>query len=401
MNFQKRAEELQNEMVKNRRYLHENAELSFKEVKTTKFLVDKLEELGIPVQTFPDYLGCIATISGGATDGNKKNKTVLLRADIDALPIVEQSGVSFSSKNDGIMHACGHDCHATMLLGAGKLLWEEREKLQGTVKLLFQSAEEEFIGSHYYVNEGHLDNIDAAMGMHVWVDEPSKKLGIRDGQLMASCDNFTITINGTGTHGATPHLGNDALVASCSVISNIQTIVSRNNDPIDSLVVSIGTIRAGSQFNIITDTAVMEGTIRTHSKKARTMAIEKLKHIVETTAESMGCTGKLEFSFAEGPVNNEDLALNDLARKSAVKMYGEDVLIDIPKVGGSEDFSYIMEKIPSSLFIFLGCRNEEKGAIHPLHNEKLVIDEDILQYGAGEYAQFAFDYLESNLGEDK
>lgn len=393
MNFATRAAELKEAIIAHRHYLHQHAELSFQEKETTAYLVEQLTKLGIPVQSFDDYTGCIATIQGG-----QPGKTVLLRADIDALPIQENSGVEFESIHPGIMHACGHDCHASMLLGAAQLLWEQREQLKGTVKLLFQAAEEVFVGSHYYWDKGYLSDVDAAMGMHVWPTVDSGKLCVQDGPLMASCDNFKITVHGVSAHGSQPHNGRDAIVAASAIICNLQTIVSRINDPLNSLVVSVGTIKAGTQFNIITDTAVMEGTVRAHTTEARSLVEENMRRIVDATALAMGCTAEIEYNYLEPPVRNDDLALNKIAREAAKTLYGEDVLRSTALATGSEDFSYIMEKIPSSMFVFLGCRDEETGCVYPVHNEKFKINENILPAGAAEYAQFAADYLDKHAG---
>ncbi|MEY8337591.1 amidohydrolase [Lachnospiraceae bacterium 62-35] len=394
MNFSRKAEEINNFIVGSRRYLHEHAELSFKEYETTAFLVSELEKMGIPVQKFEDYTGCIAIIKGGRPG----NKTVLLRADIDALPIQENSGVPFESVNPGVMHACGHDCHAAMLLGAARLLWESREELSGTVKLLFQAAEEVFIGSHYYVDKGYLSDVDAAMGMHVWGTVPSGKIAVMDGPVMASCDNFRIMVHGESAHGSSPHMGRDAIVAASAIIMNLQTIVSRTNDPLDSLVVTVGKVQAGTQFNIITDTAVLEGTVRSYSTEARGMVEKTMRRIIENTAAAMGCTVELEYSYLEPRVSNNDTKLNEIARRAARKLYGNDVLVPGEKATGSEDFSYIMEKIPCSLFVFLGYYDEGAEAVHAVHNEKFKINEEILHIGAAEYAQFAADYLENSKG---
>lgn len=394
MNFANRAAQLSDTIIADRRYLHQHAELSFQEHETTAYLVSELEKLGIPVLTFEDYTGCIAVIEGG-----QPGATVLLRADIDALPIQENSGVEFESIHPGVMHACGHDCHAAMLLGAARLLWEERENLKGTVKLLFQAAEEVFVGSHYYWDKGYLNDVDAAMGMHVWPTLDSGYMTVKDGDLMASCDNFKLTIHGVSAHGSMPHLGKDAIVCASAIITNLQTIVSRYNDPRSTLVVTVGMIRAGTQFNIITDTAVMEGTVRAYSPECRDLAEERIRTIAESTAAMYDCTAELEYYRLEPSVRNEDAALNEIARGAARKLYGGEVLKDISPVTGSEDFSYIMEKIPSSLFMFMGCRDEESGCVHPVHNEKFKINEGILQKGAAQYAQFAADYLEQKAGE--
>jgi len=392
MNFANRAAQLSDTIIADRRYLHQHAELSFQEHETTAYLVAELEKLGIPVQTFEDYTGCIATIKGG-----KPGKTVMLRADIDALPIQENSGVEFESLNPGVMHACGHDCHTAMLLGAARMLWEEKEKLQGTVKLLFQAAEEVFVGSHYYWDKGHLNDVDAAMGLHVWQTDNGRMV-VKDGPLMASCDNFKLTVRGVSAHGSMPHLGKDAIVAASAIITNFQTIVSRTNDPRLPLVVTVGMIHAGTQFNIITDTAVMEGTVRAYSAECRDLAEERIRAIAESTAAMYGCTVELEYLRLEPPVRNDDLALNEIARNSVRKLYGEEALVDVVPATGSEDFSYLMEKIPHSMFMFLGCRDEETGSVHPIHNEKFRINENILHRGAAQYAQFAADYLEQTAG---
>lgn len=397
MNFKERAEALKHVIIADRRYLHQHAELSSEEYETTAYLIKELTALGIPVQSFEDYTGCIATIKGGKPG----NATVLLRGDIDALPMQENSGVEFESLHPGVMHSCGHDCHASMLLGAARLLWEKRDELPGTVKLLFQAAEEQFIGSHYYVDKGYLSDVDAAVGIHMWPPTESGKLVIQDGPVMASCDNFTMTIHGTSAHGSTPHLGKDAIVAASSMIMNLQTIASRVNDPLESLVVTVGTIKAGTQFNIISDTAVLEGTVRTHAKETRDMVEAAMRQIMDSTAAAHGCTAELDYCYYDAPLCNEDIALNELARESARKLYGKDILRSTVKAMGSEDFSYIMEHITSSLFLFLGCRDEANGCVYPIHNKKFKINEDVLPIGAAQMAQFAADYLEYRAGGEK
>ena len=398
MNFSKRAEETEREIIKNRHYLHEHAELSFKENETTAYLVSQLESIGIPVQTFKDYTGCIATIEGEAGDG----PTVLLRADIDALPILEESGVEFASKTPGVMHACGHDCHASMLLGAARLLWEQKKELKGTVKLLFQAAEEAFIGSHYYVDHGYLDDVDAAMGMHVWASGPAGKILVKDGELMASCDNFKITVHGVSTHGSMPHLGKDAIVAASSILLGLQHIASRMNDPLNSLVVTVGKVTAGTQFNIIADTVVMEGTVRCYAKETRAMVEETMRRIVTDTAAADGCTADLEYSYLEPSVVNRDPELTEIVRNAAEKLYGPDAWGEAAKAGGSEDFSYVMDKIPSSVFALISCQDTDGAEpTYPLHNGKFKINESILKRGAALYAQFAADYLEKKGGAER
>lgn len=393
MNYSNRASELASDIREYRHFLHQHAELSYEEHETTEFIVSKLREYGVEVLTFPDYTGCIATIRG-----DFPGKTVMLRADIDALPITENSGVDFSSCHPGVMHACGHDCHAAMLLGAARMLQETRKGLRGTVKLLFQAGEEAFYGSHYYWDNGFLSDVDAAMGMHVWPTVESGHLAIQDGYLMAGCDNFRLTVHGKAAHGSRPDEGCDAIVAASSMILNLQTVVSRINTPLNPLVLTIGSIRSGTEFNIISDTAVLEGTVRTYAPETKDVAENAIRKIVEHTAAMFGCTIDLDYDRIEPCVNNADTALNEIARRSARTLYGDDILRKTERATGSEDFSYLMEKIPSSLFVFLGCRDEETGCIYPVHNERFKINEEILPVGAAEYAQFAWDYL--NAGEE-
>ena len=393
MNFKEAAAALQPALEQHHRWLHRHPELSFQEWKTTEYLVQQLQAMDIPVTTFPDYPGCIAHIQGG-----KPGKTVLLRADIDALPTNENSGVDYASENPGVMHACGHDCHTTCLLGAAKLLKDVESQLCGNVELLFQSAEEAFIGSKYYIEKGYLDNVDFAYGMHVWPSLPTGTIDITDGNRMASCDNFVIRVKGVSAHGSTPQLGKDAIVAASSIIMNLQTLVSRMNDPRNPLVVTVGTIQAGTQFNIITDSAVMEGTVRTYDRGIRAQVEPAPRTVVEDTARALGCTAELDYSYLEEPVTNDHLAMNELARNSVRKLLGDEGVVSSPAGMGSEDFGFIQMAHPS-IFGFIGCRDESCGAVWSLHSDKFKVNEVILQYGAGQYAQFACDYLESTAKE--
>ena len=393
MNFSAPAQAEQEYIRALRRHFHQNPELSLHEYQTTEDIAAELAALGIPVTRFEGHTGLMADLVGG-----KPGKTVLLRADIDALPIWENTGLPYASQN-GAMHACGHDCHAAMLLGAARLLWEGRQELHGTVKLLFQAAEEVFIGSHYYWDRGCLSDVDAAMGMHVWPTAPSGKLVVQDGPMMASCDTFTITVRGVSAHGSRPDAGRDAIVAASAIICDLQTIVSRCASPLDPLVVSVGTVHAGTEFNIIADTAVLEGTVRALSEQARQLAETAMGRIVRETSAAMGCTAEVDWRPLESPVCNENMALNEVARSAARKLFGDGALYRVQPAMGSEDFSYLMEKIPNSLFLFLGCYDEAQGCVHPIHNGKFQINEDILPIGAAQYAQFAADYLEQSGGE--
>lgn len=387
MDIKSLAEKYNDYIIERRRFYHSIPELSFEETKTTKEIKENLEAMGIEVETFPDYYGLVGTIRGA-----QPGKTVMLRADIDALPVEEHTSLDYASTN-GNMHACGHDAHISMLLGASKILSDMKNELKGTVKLLFQSAEESCYGAKYYVENGVLDGVDAIFGMHIWGTLDAPYFNLEAGNRMASVDNFKITVDGVSSHGSAPHLGKDAVIAASSIIMNIQTIVSRMNDPLNPLVVSIGTIKGGQRFNIIANHVEMEGTIRTHSRKVRTEIEGFLRNIIESTAKALGCNARLDYSYYDDPVINEHEDINSIVRNAAVKLYGEECLKEMPKLMGSEDFSCLTEKVPG-FYGFIGTRNEEKGYIYTNHNDKFTVDESVLHRGAALYAQFAHDFLE-------
>ena len=385
--FSKRSEELRDEIIKDRRWLHEHPELSFEEKETTAYIAKRLTELGIETELFPEYTGALATIHGAAP-----GKTVLLRADIDALPVPEATALPFASNTEGKMHACGHDCHAAMLLGAAKLLSESRQELCGTVKLLFQAAEESCVGSRYYVEHGCLDDVDAVFGLHVWGSMAAPFVNIQEGYRMAACDNFKITVRGYAAHGSTPQLSQDAIIAASSIILNLQTFASRRNDPLNPFVLTVGTIASGTQFNIIADTAVMEGTIRSFSPEVRKRTESGIRLITEETAKALGCTAELEYMPVEEAVINSSPGLTRLAERAAEKLFGREVLCSTEPVTCSEDFSNYLE-IKPGVFVFLGCLNPELGITAPNHSEHFTVDESILPRGSALYAQFAADFL--------
>ncbi len=387
MDIKKLAEEYNDYIIERRRFYHSIPELSYEEVETTENLVSDLEKMGIEVTTFSDYNGLIGTIRG-----NKPGKTVMLRADIDALPIEEKTGLPFASTHPGKMHACGHDAHMSMLLGAAKILVENKDMINGEIKLLFQAAEESAQGARYYVEQGYLDGIDAVFGMHVWGTFDAPLISFDSGDRMASCDNFKINVKGVSTHGSSPHLGKDAIVAASSIVTNLQSYVSRINDPVNPLVITVGKFNGGSRFNILASNVDMEGTIRTYSRELRKSIEDDLREIIDNTARTYGCEATLEFTYLPGPIINEHEDINNIAQKAAVKLYGEDMLTSMPKLMGSEDFAFLMEKAPG-FFGFLGCLNKEKGIVYSNHNEKFTVDEDILHRGTALYAQFAVDFL--------
>ena len=380
------AEKYTDYIIEQRRFFHTIPELSLNEVETTAKLVEELKKMDMEVITFPDYNGCIGIIKGA-----KPGKTVMLRADIDALPVKEQTGLPFASTN-GNMHACGHDTHIAMQLGAAKILSDLKKEIKGTVKLLFQSGEEVALGAKYYANNGYLDDVDAVYGTHIWSEVEAGKFNLESGERMASCDTFKITVEGTSAHGSAPNLGNDALYAAASIVMNIQSYVSRIKDPLNAAVVTVGTMNGGQRFNIIANHIEMEGTTRTFNKEIRNLMEDELRKIVENTAIALGVTAKLEYSYLTDPIINEHVNLNSLVQNAAVKLYGEDVLAPMTKLMGAEDFSHLMAKVPG-FYGFIGCYNEKIGAIHNNHSEFFLVDESTLPMGSALAAQFAYDFL--------
>ena len=388
MDIRALAEQYESYIIEQRRWFHAHPELSWEEFGTTDHIQQELEKMGLEVHRFDGRPGCTAMIYGGKAAPGAK--TVALRADIDALPVEEKTGLPFASQNPGVMHACGHDNHMAMLLGAARILCDLKDELAGNVKLLFQAAEETCFGAEYYVQQGVLDGVDAIYGLHIWAGLEAPYLNVQPGVRMASCDNFTITVEGSSTHGSTPHLGTDAIVAAASIIMNIQTIVSRNNDPLNALVVTIGEIHGGQRFNILANKVVMEGTCRTHSREMRGKIEPLLRRVCEDTAAAFGARAELKYDAFPSPVINDHDDLNQIAHDAAVKLYGEEGIKEMPRVMGSEDFAYFMDVVPG-IFGFLGSRDAEHQASN--HNDCYDVPEEVLKRGAAMHAQFAADYL--------
>ena len=384
---------LEEHIIDMRRRLHRHPELGCEETETTAFIVTELREIGIPVITFDDITGCIAVIEGG-----KPGKTVMLRADIDALPITEQTGLPFASETPGVMHACGHDCHTAMLLGAARVLWEMREELRGTVKLIFQMGEEIGRKSEEYVTRGALKGVDAIFGMHVWPSMPIGTFNFEDGERMACSDRFTIQIHGCAAHGSAPHLGHDAILAAAAAVMALQSIPSRQNNPLDSLVVTVGMMNGGTKQNILADHVELVGTVRAFNRDFRNSMPERIRTVVQNTVQAYGCTADCDYYFGPSPLINDDPDLVRIARHAAARVLGEEAYRSSQKVTGAEDFSVYMEHIPG-VYGYLGIRNPEKGIDCGNHHPCFLVDEDVLVKGAEIYVRFALDYLTETSGE--
>jgi len=380
-------------IIEMRRYFHRHPELSWAETATTDTIVHELEAMGIEARRFPDHTGVLGILHG--KQQTAVPKTLVLRADIDALPIEEKTGLPFESASCGVMHACGHDCHAAMLLGAARVLSSITDTFAGEIRLLFQAAEETSSGAEYYLEQGVLYGAAAIFGMHIWGDFDAPYLSIPEGPRMASCDNFKIVIHGVSAHGSAPHQGVDAIVVAAEMVLALQTIVSRNNDPRNPLVVTIGQINGGKRFNIIADQVELVGTVRTHNPAARAKVEPLLRRLVEHTAAAYGATAEVDYAYMAAAVLN-DPALSRIAREAALKLYGETALGDMPPAMASEDFAYYLGKTPG-VFCFLGARNAALGITATNHSDLFNVDESVLKRGAALYAQFAVDFLAADL----
>jgi len=384
------SRELFPSLVKLRRELHQYPEIAYTEYKTSGIVARELKKLGLVVKT-----GIARTGATGLLNKNVKGKTVALRADMDALPVTEMTGLPFKSKNPGKMHACGHDVHMSGVIGAAKILSSLKDELQGKVKFIFQPSEEVTPGGAYpMIKAGVLENpkVNGIFGLHSDSSIPIGKIGVKNGPMMAQADDFDITIIGKGGHGARPQDGIDAIVVASAVIQALQTIPSRRISSLKSVVISVGSIEGGSARNIICDKVVLKGTARTLEKGITEKIPQLLKEIVAGVTKGYGAD--FELNYYEGYpvlVNNPDMT--DLVRDSITNLFGKEALFEIKEpVMGGEDFAYFLKNVPGS-FIRLGIRNEKIGAIHPWHHPEWKVDEKAIEIGSALLSQVAFDFL--------
>ncbi|HDR3886944.1 TPA: M20 peptidase aminoacylase family protein [Bacillus cereus] len=367
--------QLTEKLISIRRHLHEYPELSYEEFETTKAIKNWLNEANITIIDSSLETGIIAEISG-----NQNGPVVALRADIDALPIQEETDLPYTSKIQGKMHACGHDFHTAAILGAAYLLKEKEASLNGTVRFIFQAAEESGNGACKVVEAGHLKNVQAVFGMHNKPDLPVGTIGIKDGPLMAGVDRFEIEIHGVGTHAAVPDAGVDPIVASSQIVMALQTIVSRNISSSHNAVVSVTNIHSGNTWNVIPEKAILEGTVRTFQAKTREKIPALMERIIKGISDALGV--KTEFRFYPGPpaVQN-DKVLTDFSIQIAEKM-NLNVISPTPSMAG-EDFSFYQQEIPGS-FVFMGT-----SGTHEWHHPAFTVDEEALPISAEYFALLA------------
>lgn len=388
-NFYEKAKSLFKYTQEMRRDFHLHPELGFEEVRTAGIVARELQNLGLEVSTGIAKTGVVALIEGG-----RPGPTLLLRADMDALPILEETSTPYTSQTPGTMHACGHDGHTAILLTVAKLLHEIRAELPGTIKLVFQPAEEGRGGGELMVKEGVLESpkVDYSLGLHLWNEKPVGWLGIAAGPTMAGAEKFKITVRGKGGHGAAPHLTVDPVLAGAHIVTALQSIVSRNVEPLQGAVVSVTYFKGGEAMNVIPPFVEMGGTIRTFDLGVRELVIKRFFEIIKSTATAFNCEAEIIHERMTPAVIN-DATLAQHAQVSAAAVL-PDAHIDTsaPTTMGSEDFSFMMQTVPG-LFMFVGSANADKGLNYAHHHPKFDIDEESLPRAAALMAQTAVDLL--------
>jgi len=394
------AESLRGEVTELRHHFHRYPETAWKEVETSDKVEALLREWG-----FENIRrGFRGTRSGVVADLNagREGPSIALRADMDALAIKEENPVPYASAHEGVMHACGHDAHMAILLGAGKVLASMREELPGRVRLIFQPSEEggstsgNYPGAEHLIREGVLEGIDAIAGLHVWSPLATGLVAVRPGPMMSACDSWTARIHGKGGHGAMPQDAIDPTLAATTFVNLLQTIVSREVDPKEIVVVSVGKFIAGSAFNIIPDSVEVTGTVRTFDPVIQANMHGMIGRIADGVCSALRCRAELDYTrFTPPTINDGELTSRFI--ETAKRAIGEDRVQASPLIMVSEDFSYYQEKIPG-VFFLLGCGNPLKGTDNPHHSPRFNVDDDALSMGVELLAAFAADYLVARGG---
>lgn len=389
IDFVKEALSIEPEIIKTRRDIHQRPELAYKEKATSKLVADKLRAFGLEVRTGIGGTGVLGILKGPGT-----GRVVALRADMDALPIEELAEVDFRSKERGVMHACGHDTHVAMLLGTAKLLAKHKGEIAGTVKFFFQPAEEHggMGGAKPMIQDGVMENptVDYVFGLHIDGDIESGVLALRSGPAMAAPDTFQIEITGRGGHGAYPHNTIDPIYVAAQVLIALQGVSGRMIDPVQPIVISVGSIHSGTKENIIPDRAVLHGTIRTVDEATRRKAKAKVTEVAKGVSRAFGAKAEVRFQEDAYPVLDNDERVTEKAKKILRKLPGARVKLRELQLGG-EDFSRFLQEAPGT-FYFLGTKNPAKGCIYPNHSPRFKVDEEVLKLGSASLAQLAMEF---------
>ena len=392
------ASNIEQRVIDLRRKFHRHPELSKREVWTADAVCAELDAIGVPWKRVLET-GVVATIEGTAPDAYTPSpsgervprRRLAMRADMDALPVTERTDAPYASECKGVMHACGHDCHMAMMLGAVRLLNGVRDQLRGEIRVIFQPAEEISCGARAMIEAGVLDGVDSIYGAHIWSEVDAGTFSCEPGQRMAHTDWFRIDIEGVSAHGSMPHKGVDAVVVGAEMVTALQVLVSRDVSPFEPVVVTVGEFHGGEARNIMAGTAYLTGTVRTWSDKLRAEVPERLERIVGKLARAFGA--KAEFAFESGNAglaNDEECAAR--ARRAVVEALGEEAVGSYEGTLSGEDFSEYLRVVPG-VFVFVGARNPEVGASHPQHSCFYAVDESVLVKGSLVAAQYAVDYL--------
>ena len=385
-NIRPEIEKIKETIISIRRDIHKHPELAFKENRTSQLVIDRLNKIGIKVKKNIGKTGVVGTLKGQG-----KGPTIALRADMDALPIQETSNISYKSVNEGVMHACGHDGHTAMLLGTAEALSKMKANINGTIKFLFQPAEEGQGGARYMIKDGALKDVDYAYGIHLWNYQKYGTIGVKPGPIMAAADIFEITINGKGGHGATPQGTKDAIIIASHLIQTLQTIVSRNANPIESSVVTIGQINGGYNFNVIADKVVLKGTTRSYTEKNRQLIKQRMKEIIDGTKKTFNAKINLNYEDGYPPTINDPNAAENILN-AAKKIVGNGAGSPYLSMG-AEDFSYFLQKVPGCYFLVGSAPKGKKPLSIPHHCSNFDIDERALLIGSSVYLQLIDDLL--------
>jgi amidohydrolase len=408
--IQRLAARYEDQIIAWRRHFHKHPEVGAHEVETSAFIRAELDKLGVPYRLVegkrpaefaderPDFIGTgiIATIAGTAPgayrDDGTSARRIALRTDMDALPIEEQTGFEFASVNPGVMHACGHDCHMAMMLGAVNMLWQLRSRLRGEVRVIFQPAEEISIGARDMIAAGALDGVEAIYGAHIWSEVDSGTISCEAGPRMANTDWFRIDIKGVSAHGSMPHKGVDAIVVAAEIIDSLQLIVSRRTSPFEPVVITIGEVHGGTARNIMAGSCYLTGTLRTWHADVRKRIVDRMEKIAGKTSHAFGADVKFSFEAGNPAVVNTP-AYSAVARNAVSEVLGEQAVGSYEGTLAGEDFAEYLQRIPG-VFAFIGTRNEKIGAVRPQHSCYYTIDESMLAKGAMVTTQWACDMLQ-------
>lgn len=386
MNLQDQLNKYKDYTIKLRREFHANPESSLKEFETVKRIERELKNIGIPYEIVGET-GIVATIEG---KGN--GKTVALRADIDALEMEDLKDVDYKSTKPGLCHSCGHDGHTAMLITTGRILYENKDELNGNVLLIFQPAEELISGAKKMLaDKNFLEDVDSILGIHLMSTIEVGSVGYTYGASMSASDSFVMKVQGKGGHGSSPHTTIDPLVAACALVTDAQHIISREISPDEFGVLTFGIVHAGSRHNIIPDSALIEGTIRSYDEEVSATIKGALERVAKNTCQAYRAEMELNFTSTTLPVINTSEHI-DFARKSMEKFLEKEDIIEVPRSSGSEDFSYFLQET-DGLYLKVGSGNKEKGITYPHHNPHFDIDEDSLNIGIAVYVQYAIDFL--------